>query len=292
MMLLLLAYQAEAQTIIRFQPHISPQAQHLGDLLVITDDKNHLANTPLDSQPRDGQKITKKQITSWIKSKRGTFHYKWRGKNTAVIHQLIQTAGVDLLNKAQSTLKNQLEKEEYSHIELTTKTKLKSSSFPLSAFIAHTVIEYPITKQVCVRLKFGKHSIPVWFSVKAYQKILVAQHKIKNNTLVHEEDFILQERNIAGLKDKPFTKLPQTGWLKKSMNTNQILTQKHLTEPPAIIKGQVAQVNVLNHRVSIVITAIAQNNGYIGQTIRMKNPQTNKYFVAVITGLNQAEVPS
>lgn len=279
-------------SILRFKPQITTHAHHLSDLLVITDDKDHLAAIPLDSQPRVGERITKKQIFNWIKNKRNLNDYKWRGKKTAVIEQLTLTAGIDLRNKAQLALNSQLEKQEYSHVELTTKAKLKGSTLPLSAFTAQITNDYPTAKKVCVRLNSGKHSIPVWFNVKAYQEVLVAQHQIKNRTIVHEDDFILKKRNIAGLKDTPFNKLPPTVWLLKTINTNQILTQKQVTETPSVIKGQSVQVTVLNHGVSIITEAVAQKDGYIGQAIRMKNTLTNKYFVAVITAPSQAEITS
>ena len=287
-----LAYQVNAQTIIRFKPNITTQAQRLGDLLIITDDSHHLANLPLDSKPRLGQRITKKQITEWLKNKTNLVTYKWRGKKTAVIRQLTLTAGVDLFNKAQLALKNNLEQQGYSPIELTSKAKLKGSILPLSAYTVEIIDHYPPAKKVCVRLNAGKHSIPVWFSVKAYQEVLVAQHPIKKRTEVHENDFILKKRNIAGLNDKPFTQMPQTTWLKKSINTNQILSPTFVAETPSVIKGKSVQVTVLSQGVSIVTEAIAQNDGHVGQKIRMKNLSTNKYFVAVVTAANQAEITS
>lgn len=292
MLIFLLPYKASAQIVMRFQPHITTHAHQLGDLLLITGDKDNLAKMPLDSQPRANQKITKLTIINWIKQKRGVFAYTWKGKKTATIYELTKTKGIDLLAKAQSSLKNQLEKQEYTHVELATKVKLKDSRFPLSAFKIQIPAEYPVAKHLCVRMSYKKQSIPVWFTVKAYQKVLVAQHKIKNQTTANDQDFILKTRNIAGLKDKPVNKLPQRMWLNKSINTNQILTQSHLSDIPEVIKGQKIQITVFNQGISIVTEAIALNNGSIGQSVQMKNPKTNKYFFAVITAVNQAEITS
>jgi flagella basal body P-ring formation protein FlgA len=292
LMAFFLVSQINAQTIMRFKPHITAEAKRLGDLVEISNDTTHLALINLDSQPRGGQRITKKQIMSWLKNKNIKVVYKWKGKKTAFIKQNTLTSGIDLVNKAQQALKNHLEKQEYSHIELISKTKLKGSALPLSAFTVEINNLYPIPKKVCVRLLAGTHSIPIWFTVKANKEVLVAQHQIKNRTEVHENDFIIQNRTIAGLKDEPLTQLPQATWIKKSINTNQILTTKFVTEMPSVIKGKPVQVTVSNHGVSILTEAIAQNDGYIGQKIRMKNSQTNKYFIAVVTATNQAEITS
>lgn len=289
---LLLTQQSNAQTTIRFQPNITPNVHYLGDVLLITHDKNNLAKLPLDSTPITGQQITKKQIMSWIKNKKGHFSYQWRGKKNAVVKQRIKTSGIDLLSKAQTELKNQLQAQDYSRIELISKTKLKGSAVPLSAFKAKISGQYPSAKRVCVRLNYNKRSIPIWFTVKAYKKVLVAKHKIKHHTALHADDFIIKERNIAGLKALPYSQLPSAMWLQKTINADQILTAKQLIATPAVTKGQKIQIKVVNRGISLTTEAIAQHDGYIGQTVRMKNVQTNKFFRAVVTSSNQAEISS
>lgn len=289
---LMFTQHSHAQVTMRFQPNITTNVHYLGDVLLITNDRNNLRKTPLDSTPIAGQQITKKQIISWITRKKGHFSYQWRGKKNTVVRQRIKTAGTTLIKKAQEELRKQLETQDYSRVELTTKTKLRGSAIPLSAFKVSITNQYPSARTVCARLNYEKHSIPVWFTVKAYKRVLVAQRKIKVHTSVNEHDFVLKERNIAGLKASPYSQLPASMWLQKTMSKNQILTSQFLANIPAVTRGQKVQIKVVNRGISLTTEAIAHNDGHIGQTVKMKNIQTNKYFLAKVTGSNEAEISS
>jgi flagella basal body P-ring formation protein FlgA len=100
----------------------------------------------------------------------------------------------------------------------------------------------------------------------------------------------LKRRNIAGLNNAPLMQFPTTVWLNKSINKQQILTQDLFGNQPEILQGQKVKVLVQQQGIAITVVAIAQSHGTQGQSIRMKNPRTNKYFFAVVTGKNSAEV--
>ncbi|KGP63291.1 hypothetical protein EP47_09165 [Legionella norrlandica] len=284
-----LTVHGNTQVVMRFQPHITPHARLLGDIVLISEENEHWMAIPLASQPKAGEQISKKQIIQWLIRKNGQFTYLWRGKNRALIQQSILTKGNDLINKAESTLKQQL-LQRYESVELTVKTKVKNTEFPLSSYRVDLPKNDPPARQICVRLNHDNHSIPVWFTIKTYQKVLVAKYKIKTYTPAHESHFVLQKRNIAGLRSKPLTELPPKSWLKNSINKNQILTQDDLIKIPQIIKGQSVEVTVQHKGISLSIEAIAQSNGYKGQLIRMLNPASHKFFIAQITAPNKAEI--
>lgn len=292
MLPLSLVYSAHAHMILRFQPHITAHAQRLADLVFISNDKQDWMNIPLDSQPTAGEYLSKDQVIQWLIQKNGSFEYQWKGKKTALIEQNTLTSGKQLLNKAQKALLQQLNKTYDAAVEPDSKTLPKDSEFSLADFHVELPVINPPTKHICVRLVREKRSIPIWFRVKVWQKVLVTPKKIKSRTLVQETDFVLKKRNIAGLKAKPLTHLPETHWLSKSLNKNQILTQDQLTQTPQVIKGEAVQIKVSTHGISITAKAIAQNDGYTGQIIQMKNPDTNKYFAARIIASNQAEITS
>jgi flagella basal body P-ring formation protein FlgA len=289
-MIAFLSDQVNAQTMLRFQPHITTQAKYLSDVLLISQDKNNLKTLKLDSKPKGGGVLSKQQILTWIKDKTGLIDYQWQGKNTAVIEQNSQTSGEELLKKAQQSLAEYLKKQSYDSIQLTAKNKPKDSEFALADFTIELPKNNPPAKEMCVRLNYKNHSIPIWFTVKAYQKVLVAKHALKNRSPVNKEDFILKQRNIAGLKNAPYSQLPSTQWLKNSINKNHILTTNDLINLPQVIRGQLIKIKIVNGGISILTEAIAENDGYLGQTIQLKNTKTNKHFEARVTGPNQAEV--
>jgi flagella basal body P-ring formation protein FlgA len=290
LLLLLSVFPIQAETVLRFRTPITPEAKKLGDLLLITPDKHQWGKIMLDSKPLPGTKLNKQQVLTWLQHRVGTFSYQWKGKISATIRETSGTKAKELLSTAQNALTKQLKKQAYSQVELSSKTVLKDSGISLANFKIQLPKGYPVAKRVCVRLHYQNRSISIWFAVKAYQSVLVAKHSIKRHTLLRSSDVILKKRNIAGLNSTPLTQFPATIWLNKSINKQQVLTQDLLGNQPEVMQGQKTKVLVQQHGIAITIEAIAQSNGVQGQSIRMQNPRTNKYFVAVVTGKNTAEV--
>lgn len=280
----------QAQMVIRFQPHINAHPQRIDDLLRITPDPNHLGKITLDSQPQSGAHLNKEQVLSWLENKAGKLSYQWHGKSTTTISMTVRTYAKELMDKAHFALRKQLINQGYTQVQLNSRTVLKDSEIPLAEFTVQLPTGFPPAKRVCVRLRAKNHSFLIWFSVKAHQVVLVAKHKLKSHSVMDQKYVVVQQRNVAGLPHRPLTKLPENVWTQHSINKNQILTEADLRDLPEVIQGQKVTVNLVHHAITILAEARAQSDGYSGQVIRMKNPQTDTFFFAVITGKNQAEI--
>jgi flagella basal body P-ring formation protein FlgA len=289
-LLLLMTMTTEAQVTLRFQSHITDEAKVLGDLLIIAPEEQKLAQLPLDSHPKAHTQLDKKQLMAWLQTQAKDLDYQWQGKNTAFIEPSAQTSGQALQDKAQAALIAQLNQYPWTHLEVITKAKPPTSSIALDRLQVQITNRYPPLKQIGVRLNDKNHSIPVWFKVKAYQKVLVAKQDLSSRTLISHLDFELQDRDIAGLKGKPYQELPQELWLTKGMKHQAILTEEEVSPRPQVLKGQSVHIKIISQGLSITTDAIAEQDGYLGQTIKMKNAQNKDYFTALITATNQAEV--
>lgn len=277
---------AQAQLCLRFQAHINTQAKVLGDVLIIND--KSLAKRPLDSSPKANSIIRKEQIVTWLKLT--DKQYQWKGKNRARIEAAAQSSSEQLIHKAEAALRAELEPYHLQKLQLVPKNKPHASEFPLSAFTVHMDKKYPPPQQLCVWLQYKKTAIPVWFKVIAYQKILVARTPLKSHRAVKQTEFMLKELNIAGLKNKPYQHLQTALWLKKTLHQNEVLDETHLKALPEVVKGQSVHLKIISQGVSITTEAIAQHDAYKGQKVSMRNPRSNKTFMALVTDLNQVEV--
>lgn len=206
--------------------------------------------------------------------------------------KIILTSGADLLKNTQIKLHQHLSQNQYNRIKIMPMSKPKDSEFTYEQLRVDLPKGYPVAKRVCVHLTHGKQTISLWFAVKAYQSILVASHPIKQHTTLKKSDFILTNRDISGLRGKPYTHLPKDSWLKHALNSNQILTQNQLVRKPQVLQGQVVQIKLISQGITIITKAIAQKDGYIGEAIQMKNIKTNTNFIATVTAPNQAEISS
>ena len=268
---------------IRFKPHVYTTANHLGDLLQIADS----AEISLQSHPTAGEWITKEKIMAWMPSVLS--QCRWQGKTRIQVEQVTQSSGERLLEKATTALRNQL-LSKYTRVDIKPLSTLKDSEYNIETFEIKMHITYPVAKRVCVWVIHDHKRVPVWFRVRAYARVLVASHNMNYHTLITSEAFSSQVRNIAGLRDKPAQMIPTRNWLTSSIKRNHILAANELSELPLVLQGQDVKVRVQNHGIAIAMNAIAMGDGYLGQSITVKNPLNQKTFVVVIRGPQEAEV--
>ena len=290
-LLLSLINLAQAQVVLRFHEKINAQATTLGDVIRIEGDNQHWSQLKLDSRPQAGESLSREQIIQWMSARLGHFDWQWRGKTQTTIRQTLQSSEQALLEKAQQVLMQELSKA-YSRVELKVLSHPKGSEYPIGSFHTRVKIISPTAKRVCVWLSNDHQELAVWFSVNAYQRVLVANQNKAYHTQAHADDFSWQERNVAGLSNQPCIRLPEKAWLTTTLQRNQILLTNQISEAPQIRQGEKVQVNIYNHGITSATEAFALSDGYVGQMIGMKNPANQKTFVAKVSGNQQVEIRS
>ena len=287
--------QCHAEIILRFQSEVNSNATHLGDILHIENDEQHWANLPLQSYPTAGEIISKETLITWLTKRLGQISFTWQGKTHIRVNRTVRTTKQALIAKAKTTLIQQLKRFHYTHFKVEPLTDIRDSEHAIDDIEAKTSLHFPTAKRVCVWLtpKHSKSSrIAIWFNIHAYSKTLVSKHRLPRNTLLTLRDFSMQERDIAGLTGKPARSISKHSWLTSSIDSHTILLTKHLKKPPLITKGQTIKVTVHHRHITLTTEAVALGEGYLDQSILVKNPLTQKTFFARITGLQQAEIAS
>ncbi|MDI9817562.1 MULTISPECIES: flagellar basal body P-ring formation chaperone FlgA [unclassified Legionella] len=288
--LLFMSHLANAhQVVLSFQPSINQQAATLGDVIKISNDRHQWALLPLDSHPKAGESLSREHIIQWMISRIGPFNWQWQGKTRVKIKAKFLTAPQILVDKAKQALIQELNPK-YLAVEVDAVTNPKGSEYPLASFHPHIRVQSPTAKRVCVWLINPQQTIPVWFKVKAYQRVLVAKAPLPYHSRVNNQGFLWKKRNIAGLHSEPDKRISGDKRLKTTLKPNDVLLAENLEPIPAVTKGQKIQVNVYSSGITIKTAAIALKDGYPGQAIRMKNPVSNKFFMARIVAEKQAEV--
>ena len=280
-----------ADTTLRFQPNITPQATCLGDLLIIQKDTHHWSHLPLDSHPNAGEIITRDKTMAWMIARLGPFKASWEGKTHMVVKQSTQTSGAALLEKAKTSLLQQLAPH-YTRVEVTPLSHLNDSQYALDYFKTDYAHAYPTPKRVCVWLVHKNTRLAVWFNVRAYAPVWVARRDLRSNTLLTQDAFLKKEQNIAGINAPPAQSIPEHHWLKSALPHHAILLENQLKAAPLVMHGQHIKVFTHHRSIAVVMEAIALSDGYLGDTITVKNPLNQKTFAATIQGFQHAEIAS
>ena len=291
---LLISSAGNAQLTLRFQPEVTEQASRLGDILIIKNTaprQQPWSTIPLESHPGPGEIITKEKLIDWLTQKVGPFQSTWEGKTKIQVKKPHHTSEKVLIKIAKKALFEQLKTQGYINIKVSPISRINDSNVGFKDIKANVKLSYPTPKRVCVWLS-NKDNLrtAVWFKVRAYANVLVSNQNIQGKKHLDSRAFSLKKRDISGLKSLPLSTLPNNKWLKYPIYQNTILQEKQLKEAPLVEQGQHVKVITQNHHINIAIEAIALTDGYLDETIQVKNTLNQTRLSVRVTGFQQAEL--
>lgn len=148
-----------------------------------------------------------------------------------------------------------------------------------------------LAKRVCVWLDLrvdGKtyRSVPVWLSVAAHGPALVARHAIKPRESVQPSDFVQEDRDVAELGSPALTTVADlAGQRARTFIPAGAIAQRKDFEPnPSVRADETVDVRVTAGAIVIETQAVAEEDGRVGDTVRVRNPITASIFTARVVG--------
>jgi len=143
-------------------------------------------------------------------------------------------------------------------------------------------------------IKFGSFMLAVresdqyankWITgtLKVQKKVPVARKLIRFGERIQSEDIEIQDTDISFLKEEA----PEVAQV-VGMRTNRTLTPRmpvllsDLKREPATTRGQVVKALIGDNDFEVSINASAEENGFIGDVIKIKNPETQKTMSATV----------
>ncbi len=123
------------------------------------------------------------------------------------------------------------------------------------------------------------------------QKVPVLNRSTPINTRLTVDDFKMQWRDMTLATDTtPLDKEIAGQQVRFTMNANDIIFRGSLVREKAVQRGEIVKVLVGEDQWQISTQAITQQDGFIGDTIRLKNLQTQKVITGRVTGLGEVEI--
>lgn len=195
-----------------------------------------------------------------------------------------------LISTAQAYLSNTL-KEHYESFQLAVVNvhvlRFESSGSLTMSATAQLPTPIPIPKRVCVWVDIYNHKrwmqrVPVWFSVKAYQKVWVTQKAINARDFLNPNDFKDDIKDIAGLTSRPVMDLSHLSEMRARMplHAQHILQMDQIEKIPDVISKDKIRVVAKNKDVRIVANAVALKEGFIGDRILVRSLSSGEIFEA------------
>jgi len=141
-----------------------------------------------------------------------------------------------------------------------------------------------------IRNSGAQTTLPVWFEVRAYKRVPTAARDLRLHEVIAEDAVVVREIDVAGirvaesLKDRP-------GALRTTrfIGVGRPLGEVDVEPVPPILAQQTVAVRVVSSTVVIDATAVAEQEGRIGQVIRVRNLSNTARYMALVTGNQQVE---
>lgn len=288
--LVLLSMPLFAKVTLRFKNKVYTSAENLADVVEIT------GNTPscdlhditLGGQAIPNEIITKDTVIRLFKTHAACakFDMLWLGKTQTPVKSAERSSPEALIQRAKETLSHHLAKK-YKRFELKASNRPYPGEHELTSYQVH-FSENP-SANVCVWLESDKEVRQVWFKVKAWCDVWVAQRPLKAKTKVKPQDYILEERECPHVQDI-IQSIPKNKQIIRQMAKGDLLLAKNLEQLTLIRRGDTVKVRVKEGAIALDTQGLALSDGALHQKISIKNPQSNKTFKAIVTGTRQAEV--
>lgn len=134
----------------------------------------------------------------------------------------------------------------------------------------------------------GRHwrSVPVWFAVKAWRPVWVAQVPMAAGKPVDRELFVVERREVAALPTPPVPAAQglQRLQLRGALAAGDVLRAAQVERRHAVQRNQAVQVRVTADHLELQMRGVALADARIGEPVRVLNPTSRQIFAARVVG--------
>lgn len=155
-----------------------------------------------------------------------------------------------------------------------------------------------LTRRMCVWLDFDVDgrtvkSIPVWFSVAAYRQVPVAGRALRPNALTSSADFILSEIDVAAIGKPAASSIAEVTAkrVRRYIPASSPVGADDFSTPPAVMRHQEVNVQITSGTITIEAKGVSQEDGAIGQVIKIRNPANEAIYLARVANDGRVQVP-
>jgi len=214
----------------------------------------------------------------------------------------IETLGISAdasvyVNPAREALSVWLDSH-YQDYEIKLKGRYKDLQLPRGKMEIQTKLPDLATARASMNVWMnvlidGNHyqSQTVRFDVKAFAPVLVASQNLKKGNIISKDVLRKDYKNVAKLNglavDENQLVLKR---LKQSVDEGEVIVHNIIEAIPAVSKGEKVSVTAQARTVSITATAIALDDGNVGDKIKVQKPSTSIVYQVKVTGRKLAKI--
>ncbi|MCP4255841.1 MAG: flagellar basal body P-ring formation protein FlgA [Candidatus Scalindua sp.] len=134
--------------------------------------------------------------------------------------------------------------------------------------------------------------VPVYFNVRVFEFVAITKKKLRRKQQITREDIFIARRDTTRMRGMAFSSIDDL----KGMTTitpiqaHTILTDHMVEIPPTIRQGSLVKLIVKKSGFKIVTKGLAQQTGYKGEVIKVKNINSKKMLYGTIVNSDSVHV--
>ncbi len=248
--------------------------------------KNAIEVLRVAEAPRIGfiEQLTRNELSQLIRSRLTSLPQapEWDGANSVKVRSASRLVTADtFVDLAKRSVLKEL-RGKFEHVEVDLTSSVADIALPLgeASFVVrpieqkHVYARLPVWIDVVVEGVVYR-SVIVPFNIRVSQKVLVARRDLPEGAVVSSEDFSSKVEDVSAISDELVSVADVQGRLhvKRPLGSGQILTRKYVSLPGAVSRGDVVRLVVAEGGVLIETRAVAEQEGVIGQRVKVKTDQ-------------------
>ncbi len=134
--------------------------------------------------------------------------------------------------------------------------------------------------------------VPVYFNVRVFEFVAITKRKLRRKQPIARENLFIARRDTTRMRGMAFSSIDDL----KGMTTiapvqaNTILTDHMVEIPPTVKQGSLVKLIVERSGFKIVTKGLAQQTGYKGDVIKIKNVNSKKMLYGTIVNSDSVNV--
>ncbi|MBT3354366.1 MAG: flagellar basal body P-ring formation protein FlgA [Candidatus Scalindua sp.] len=134
--------------------------------------------------------------------------------------------------------------------------------------------------------------VPVYFNVRVFEFVAITKRKLRRKQPITRENLIIARRDTTRVRGMAFSSIDDLKGMMTlaSVQANTILTDYMVEIPPTIKQGSLVKLIVQKSGFKIVTKGLAQQTGYKGDVIKVKNMNSKKLLYGQIVNSDSVNV--
>ncbi len=127
--------------------------------------------------------------------------------------------------------------------------------------------------------------------LSVFRQVPVALRAINLGERLQKSDIGLQRKDLTFAQDStPNIEEIQGRRLKQSLRAGSVVFSNYIEQEKALRRGEVVKVRSGEGGWEVALSAVAEQDGVIGDSVRVRNPKSNLTLVGVVTGPGEVEL--